>query len=68
MDINQIVIDIDAEIARLAEAQSILSNGILTTRRKQAKSVVVKRIISPEARERIAAAQRRRWAARRNAK
>jgi hypothetical protein len=50
---NEIITALDTEIARLQEARMILAGGPAATKR---------RILSPEARAKIAAAQRKRWA------
>jgi hypothetical protein len=62
---------IDAEIARLTEVRSLLATaGKVSTKavvRKAVKAIAKttkkKRVLSPEARKRIAEAQRKRWAA-----
>lgn len=69
MTIDSILSQLDAEIARLTQVRALLANsakstskfalpkvGKATTRRK-------KRVLSAEARKRIADAQRKRWAA-----
>lgn len=63
MQISQVVTEIDAEISRLQEARRLLMGGkdgathpFAFTGRKHHR-------LSREARERIAAAQRKRWAA-----
>lgn len=63
---------IDAEIAKLVEARKILAkagsfSGTTIERvvKKAAAKAPRKRVLSPEARKRIADAQRRRWAAQR---
>ena len=71
MDTNEIIAQLDTEIARLQEVKSILS-GTTTTKAKRGRPnmasvpviapVAAKRILSPEARARIAAAQKARWA------
>lgn len=61
MDTNQLVAELDKEIARLREARSLLagnSNGFKSTGSK----VTGRRTLSAEARNRIAEAQRKRWA------
>jgi hypothetical protein len=74
MAIESIIAQIDAEIARLTQVRSLLANtGKVTTKAAErknkkatakAKSKVKKtRVLSPEARKRIADAQRKRWAA-----
>jgi hypothetical protein len=69
MDTSAIIEAIDREIERLTQARTILSRTTTVKRpvgrpkRIQAVSPAIsKRIVSPEARERIAAAQRARWA------
>jgi hypothetical protein len=59
-----IIESIDAEISRLREVRNLLaksgqsgSAAVAGTKKR------VKRVLSPEARARIAAAQRKRWAA-----
>jgi hypothetical protein len=75
MDHQTIISTIDAEIANLQRARTLLSNAVDTgsirgiraaTHRKAAKRVT--RRLSPEARKRIADAQRKRWAAARSQK
>jgi hypothetical protein len=73
MSIDSILVQIDAEIARLKQVRSLLANtgevAVKVTERKTRKtSAKVKkakktRVLSPEARKRIADAQRKRWAA-----
>jgi hypothetical protein len=73
MAIESILVQIDAEIARLTQARALLANlGKVTSKvtgRKAAKSTAKAkkgkktRVLSPEARKRIADAQRKRWAA-----
>ena len=65
MSIKSILAEIDVEIARLQEVKKLLSsagvgsgNKSTTAARKRSK-----RKLSPEARARIAEAQRKRWAA-----
>ena len=73
MGIDSILAEIDAEIARLTEARALLASmGSVTpaatkgkAAKKAAKKVGKKRVLSPEARKRIADAQRKRWAAQR---
>jgi hypothetical protein len=66
MAIAEIIVEIDAEISKLEQAKKLLSNG----RNLQLGNLTVKkssggkkRTLSPEARKRIAEAQRKRWAA-----
>jgi hypothetical protein len=72
MAIDSILAQIDAEIARLTEARSLLANlgtvSLAVAAPKTATAPVKakkrkKRVLSPEARKRIADAQRKRWAA-----
>jgi hypothetical protein len=68
MAIDSIVTQIDAEIARLTQARALLvglgptSAAALKSIQAPAKSKAKNRL-SPEARKRIADAQRKRWAA-----
>ena len=74
MAIDSILVQIDAEIARLTQARSLLAHigevtGKAIERKTQKLPAKVKkakktRTLSPEARKRIADAQRKRWAAR----
>lgn len=63
MDNRKILEAIDEYISRLQEARALLSNerGRPTIRRRS-PSGRRKRVLSPEARKRIADAQRARWA------
>ena len=70
MAIDSILAQIDAEIARLTQARSLLANlGTVSVAAPKTTTVPVKakkrkkRVLSPEARKRIADAQRKRWAA-----
>jgi hypothetical protein len=71
MAIDSILSQIDSEIARLKQVRSLLAgSGISTssvierkTKKSPAKAAKKSRILSPEARKRIADAQRKRWAA-----
>ena len=72
MAIDSILAQIDAEIARLRQARSLLANlGSVTVKATQPEAKKApakakrrkKRVLSPEARKRIADAQRKRWAA-----
>jgi hypothetical protein len=71
MAIETILAQIDAEIARLKQARSLLTSlGSASGRigggaRKATVKVRKKRVLSAEARKRIADAQRKRWAAQR---
>jgi hypothetical protein len=59
MDTAQLISEIDSEIFRLQHARALLAGGHTVNR---AKPRGAKRILSAEARARIAAAQRKRWA------
>lgn len=70
MAIDSILAQIDSEIARLTQARALLigSGKSATTASTKsagapAKRGRAKRVLSPEARKRIADAQRKRWAA-----
>ncbi len=69
MAIESILAQIDSEIARLTQVRSLLagSGSSSVTERKTRKTSAAKgrksRVLSPEARKRIADAQRKRWAA-----
>jgi len=68
MAIETILAQIDSEIARLTQVRSLLagSGSLTATERKTRKSSAKARkarVLSPEARKRIADAQRKRWAA-----
>ena len=73
MTIDSIITQIDAEIARLTQARELLSSaGKVSVPKAGAKFAAApakkarkKRVLSPEARKRIADAQRKRWAAQR---
>jgi hypothetical protein len=67
MAIESILSQIDAEIARLTQARSLLANGgelhSSVGNKKSTTGARRKHVLSPEARKRIADAQRKRWAA-----
>lgn len=72
MAIDSILAQIDAEIARLTQARTLLATlgtaAVAAPESKSTKSPAKakrrkKRVLSPEARKRIADAQRKRWAA-----
>lgn len=71
MAIDSILAQIDSEIARLTEVRRLLSNtgkpstGVsgLQASKSPARKSPKKRVLSAEARRRIAEAQRKRWAA-----
>jgi len=77
MAIDSILSLIDEEIARLQQVRKLLSGAadikvstgnVRGRRAAAAKPARSKRVLSPEARKRIADAQKRRWAAQRKAK
>jgi ElaB/YqjD/DUF883 family membrane-anchored ribosome-binding protein len=62
--IESILKELDTEIARLLEVRKLLSNaGTESVKKSTTAKKRSKRSLSPEARARIAAAQRKRWAA-----
>jgi hypothetical protein len=62
MDIQTIVRNIDQEIARLQSAKSLLTQSGTTTRKAGiTATTAATRVLSPEARKRIADAQKARW-------
>jgi hypothetical protein len=72
MAIENILAEIDSEIARLTQARSLLANlgGVSTKAGRivkiasaKVKAGKKKRVLSAEARKRIADAQKKRWAA-----
>jgi hypothetical protein len=71
MTIDSILSQIDAEIARLTQVRKLLAGSgtvSITMPNRKTKSAPAKktkktRVLSPEARKRIADAQRKRWAA-----
>jgi hypothetical protein len=74
MSIDQLLSAIDAEIARLQQARALLAGTHTGTGGKRMtaaaaapKKRVPKRVMSAEARKRIADAQRKRWAAQKKA-
>ena len=67
---ESILAEIDAEIARLTQVRSLLAGSrsisSSSTANKSTKGPIKrrnKRVLSPEARKRIAEAQKKRWAA-----
>jgi hypothetical protein len=70
MAIENILVEIDAEIARLKQARALLAtlgtaatNAGRTTKKAPARAKTrKKRVLSAEARKKIAEAQHRRWA------
>lgn len=73
MSIAEIVQGLEAEIARLQEAKQLLSglseNGSSSRARRPSAAAAgkKKRVLSAEARQQIAEAQRKRWAAQKKA-
>lgn len=71
MSIESILAQLDSEIARLTQVRSLLANtGKVSAKIAERKAGKVtgkrkKRVLSAEARKRIADAQRKRWAAHR---
>jgi hypothetical protein len=67
MAIETILSQIDAEIARLNQARALLANSgalhLSSGTQMNSTGIRKKHVLSPEARKRIADAQRRRWAA-----
>ena len=70
MDTASIIAGIDAEIERLSGVRNILSgpDGGFVAPRTVSHPKRKKRTLSPEAREKIAAPQRKRWAKQKAAK
>jgi hypothetical protein len=63
MQTTEIIAEIDAEISRLQEAKSLLSGIVKPAPGRPAGATSsTKRVLSPEARARIVAAQKARWA------
>ncbi len=67
MDHQNIIAAVEAEIARLSQVRELLAqNGKSVISAKVTKKAIVKqakkRVMSPEARAKIAAAQKKRWA------
>jgi hypothetical protein len=64
METKEMLAEIDAEIRRLQQVRSILAGHTKNGRASKAagRSAPKKRQLSPEARARIAAAQKARWA------
>jgi hypothetical protein len=68
MSIETIIAQIDAEIAQLTQVRALLTtNGAVSAKPAKLPSTKLvkrkKRVLSADARKRIADAQRRRWAA-----
>jgi hypothetical protein len=63
MNISEVIAGINEEISRLERARDLLSGSSgATGYREGSTPTKVKRILSPEARARIVAAQKARWA------
>jgi len=74
LEVNRILAEIDAQIAKLQQARALLAGSSAAPAVKKAvgrprkssststKATPKKRILSPEARKRIAEAQKKRWA------
>jgi hypothetical protein len=62
MEVTEIIAEIDKEIARLQQARELLSGGGGGVPSPFSQRTRKKRVLSPEARERIAEAQKKRWA------
>ena len=67
MDTNSLLSSIDAELSKLREARNLLAGQDGQVRRKPGRPAK-KRVVSADARARIAAAQKKRWAAWKKAK
>jgi hypothetical protein len=73
VQVGQILIEIDNEIARLQQARDLLAGGSAgvakrggsVAAKKRAAKAPTKRKLSPEGRRKIAEAMKRRWAERR---
>jgi hypothetical protein len=69
MALKDLLDSIDSEIARLQQARALLAGGSTPGSTHSGSRVMrKKRTLSPEARKRIADAQRRRWAAQKSGK
>ena len=62
MDTAAIIEQIDAEIERLEKVKALLTGETIAARRGRPPGSGMKRTLSPEARAKIAAAQKKRWA------
>ncbi len=78
MEVSRIIAEIDAQIAKLQQARTLLAGaaavggrrpgrpkGTTAAAKTSASRKRAKRVLSPDARKRIADAQKRRWAAHR---
>ena len=78
MTTEEILLHIDAEISRLTEARNLVAGTVMTKvsrgprksglQAPKPRAVRAKRVISPEGRARIAAAQKLRWSKQKRAK
>ncbi|HKR27023.1 MAG TPA: hypothetical protein VJS11_06195 [Acidobacteriaceae bacterium] len=75
MEVKQIVVELEQEIARLKEARALLAGTSTAARRGRPKGTSKtnqksgrKRRLTPEGRKRISEALKRRWAAQRKQK
>lgn len=72
METTQLLAALDEEISRLSQARTLLAEnrgtgGVNGYAPGSIKATRAKRVLSPEARKRIADAQRKRWAAQKKA-
>ncbi len=70
MSLKSLIAELDNEIARLRQARALLAGEDAAPKAAAAKGngKIVKRVLSPEARQRIALAQKKRWAKTKRAK
>lgn len=71
MEVSQILIELDKEIARLQEARTLLAGGVASSQSAAKKTAAGKgdrrrgpRNLSPEGKRRIGEAMKKRWAER----
>jgi hypothetical protein len=62
MNTSELIAAIDAEISRLQEARELLVLMALRESMEPSRQAKRKNVMSPEARARISAAQKKRWA------
>jgi hypothetical protein len=71
---QEIIAALDAELARLQQARSLIAqltppaSGMRKSESESVVELAKRRVLSPEARKKMAAAQRRRWAQQKNAR
>jgi hypothetical protein len=65
MDVKQIVDELTAQISLLTQVRNLLAGGEGIPSPLKKRKPEKKRVLSAEARDKIAAAQRKRWAAQR---